>query len=63
MKHSSFVDLCKEALGTESDSVSVVELWLLKEKKIVKANKGNQEIVKFCEKGETLTETDIGILR
>lgn len=63
MKHSTFVDLCKKVVGTEPDTVSVVELWLLKEKMIVNVKQENQEIVKFCQKGETLTETDVGILR
>ena len=63
LKYSSFVELCKAAVGV--DNVSVVEMWLLKENRIVKASttQGNQEIVKFCTKGETITETDIGILR
>ena len=63
MKHSTFVDLCKKVVGTAPDTVSVVELWLLKDKAIVKAKQENQEIVKFCQKGETLMETDVGILR
>lgn len=63
LKHSSFVDLCKTAAGV--DNVSVLEMWLLKEKRIVKATtpQGDQEIVKFCMKGDSITETDRGILR
>ena len=63
MKYRNFVDLCKKVVGAEPDTMSVVELWLLKEKMIVKAKQEKQEIVKFCQKGETLTETDVGILR
>ena len=65
LKHSSFVDLCKTAIGV--DNVSTVEMWLLKENRIAKATattpQGDQEIVKFCTKGDAITETDIGILR
>ena len=64
IKHSSFVDLCTTVVGV--DNVSVVEMWLLKENRIVKATttaQGEQEIVKFCTKGDTITETDVGILR
>lgn len=65
VKHSSFVDLCASAVGLSN--AAVVEIWLLKEHRIVKtaaASLGRQEVVvKFCTKGETITETDVGILR
>ena len=64
MKHSSFVELCRRAIGSESPAnVSVVELWLLKEKKIAKAMWGNRDVIKFCEKREAITNTDREILR
>ena len=55
--------MCKSAVGV--DNVSVVEMWLLRENRIAKAPtpQGDQDIVKFCTKGETITETDRGILR
>ena len=57
------MDLCKTAVGV--DNVSTVEMWLLKENRIAKATtpQGDQEIIKFCTKGDAITETDIGILR
>ena len=57
------MDLCKTAVSV--DNVSVVEMWLLKENRIAKATtpQGDQEIIKFCTKGDTVTETDVGILR
>ena len=63
MKHSNFVELCKTIAGTEAENLSVLEVWLIKEKKIAKAKWGNQEIVKFCERGETITDSDLEILR
>ena len=63
MKHSSFIAICKEATSTETDSVAAIEEWLLYERRIAKATDGKREVVKFCEKGESITETDIGIMR
>ena len=57
------MELCKAAVGM--DNVSMVEMWLLKKNRIVKTSttQSDQEIVKFCTNGDTITETDIGILR
>ena len=63
MSYSSFVDICKKAAGMDGESLAAIELWLLKERRIVKVADGRREVVKFCEKGESVTETDIGILR